>query len=201
VATTKTVLRLSNLEINEVNRVLQAVADRLDKQEGWRGTPEFQADINLNDNKATNVAEAVEDDDAVNLGQASSAVTDATGAVTGTIFAGIGFSQLFVSSPQIITATGALTLAHGLSSKPVLYLSYLVCVTAELGYSIGDEILHGVVQSTLLTNGGCSISPDTTDLNIRFGLANPTFVVINKTTGAAAIITQANWNIIFRAWA
>jgi hypothetical protein len=199
VATTKTVLRLTSLELNEVNRLLQAVADRLDKNEGWRGTPEFQADINLNSNKATNVADAVDTGDAVNLGQSSSAITTATG----TIFSGIGFSQLFESAQQVITTAGALTIAHGLGKPPVLVRPHLICVTGESNYTADDILMDGfsIAPVVGITNQAISIKADSTNLIIRFGNNNPVFQTIDAVSGSNVGLTNTNWKIIFRAWA
>lgn len=103
------------------------------------------------------------------------------------------FTKSFVSSGQTITAAGALTLAHGLGTTPTLLAATLVNTTAELGYSIGDKF-------ALFNSNVLSIVPDATNLNIRFGSVGP-FAIPHKTTGVATTITNADWNIVFSAWA
>lgn len=50
--TSKQVYRVSDIQLQYI---LNSISDRLDKVEGWRGTPEFQADVDLNTNLLTNV--------------------------------------------------------------------------------------------------------------------------------------------------
>lgn len=198
-ATTKTVYRLSNLDLNELNRAFQSISDRMDKQEGWRGTPEFQADIDLKSNKATNVATATADEDAVNLGQTTDSITTATG----TVFAGIGFSQLFESAEQTITAGGLLTLAHGLDTEPILYECFIVNQTPEFGF-IADDVTavpHFSSSSSALDSQGVAILADDTNIYVQYGNAATTFRVIRIDTGGSANITNASWTFFVRAWA
>ena len=250
-ATTKEIYRLNSLNVEEINRLLQRLQDRLDKIEGWRGTPEFQADISLNSNKVTEVADATADTDSPNLGQTSEGVlttrgdliyrdattvtrlalgaanrflgsdgTDAAwtdpataaqikaGASNSALIApaqfldAIGFSAYFESAVQTITPAGALTLAHGLGRKPIVFQVILKNVTAELGYSIGDEIPVALMDIGGSTSRGVSIVPDTTNLNIRYGSSVGVWCVPNKTTGSGTTaIVDSRWNAIFRAWA
>lgn len=104
----------------------------------------------------------------------------------------------FQSGEQTITIAGSLTLAHGLGAQPKKYQAFLKCLTAEGGYSIGDET-H-VKDYDTNSNGdghGCQIVPDATNLNIRFGSYR--LNILNKTTGQNFVITPANWAAIFRA--
>ncbi len=59
-ATSKQVYRVADLALQFI---LNSISDRLDKMEGWRGDPEFQADVNLNDNKLTHVGAGSDDSD------------------------------------------------------------------------------------------------------------------------------------------
>jgi hypothetical protein len=65
----KETYRISTNSTREINNVLSFIADRLDRLEGWRGTPEFQADVSLEGNQLTEVAEGVLDDDGVSFSQ------------------------------------------------------------------------------------------------------------------------------------
>jgi len=113
------------------------------------------------------------------------------------------FSTSYTSPEQTITSAGALTLAHGLGVMPSLIQSRLVCKTAELGYSIGDEVIiasaHDGVSSA--DNVGMSATLDSTNISIRYGSLVAAFAILNKTTGAGANITNANWKLVVRAWA
>lgn len=107
----------------------------------------------------------------------------------------------FVSGQQTITAAGALTLAHGLGVKPTLVMVKLHCVTAEHGYNIGDEQFVFANNGNLSTAWTHSIVPDATNLNVRFGSANPTYQGIDQSSGSGVGLTNANWTAIFMAWA
>jgi hypothetical protein len=128
--------------------------------------------------------------------------TDSTRALTSDkLLAALGFSAYFQSAAQTITAGGALTIAHGLGRKPILAQFYLVCTTAELGYSIGDEVFVGNGHSsTTADNYGIAYTPDVTNINIRYGSNANVFRLINKTTGAGIAITAANWTLLIRVW-
>lgn len=111
------------------------------------------------------------------------------------------FTKSFTSSNQTITAAGALTLAHALGVMPTLVQVRLKCTTAELGYSIGDEVIANPMVSHTSSSRGVSVVPDATNLNIRFGSDANSLSVIRKDTGAIADITNASWAAIFKAWA
>ncbi len=67
--------RLDGL-VDQLNRVLVQITDRLDQMEGHRGTPKFWADVDLNDNKLENVEAATVDSDAPNWGQIPKTAAD-----------------------------------------------------------------------------------------------------------------------------
>jgi hypothetical protein len=106
------------------------------------------------------------------------------------------FTQSFESTQQTITLAGALTIAHGLGVAPKLYQPYLQCTTAELGYSIGNEILWFPNTND---NRGLSLVADATNLVVRFGSGD--LNIIRKDTGVANNITSASWRLVLRAWA
>jgi hypothetical protein len=112
------------------------------------------------------------------------------------------FSSSFTSANQTITAAGSLTLAHGLGTVPSFVQSRIKNTTAELGYSIGDELI--VNPHNTDANGGAargsSNVPDATNLNIRYGSNSNTFNILRKDTGASANITNSSWVAIFKAW-
>jgi len=112
-------------------------------------------------------------------------------------------TKYFESAEQTITAGGPLTIAHGLGVKPKLVLPFLVCKTAEDGYSVGDIVPVNMADNTSGggTNSGQSIEADATNILIRFGTTAASYSYMNKSTGAGADITNGNWKFIARAWA
>lgn len=115
------------------------------------------------------------------------------------IYNALGFSAGVGLGPYSITSGGALTIAHGLPRRPagVPIMAEMECTTAEFGYSIGDRLPivcnTPVVNSGLATGYGIDVVPDATNLNVRFG--NGGIVLFRKDTGAAVIITNANWSV------
>lgn len=115
----------------------------------------------------------------------------------------VAFTKKYVSGQQTLVSAGLVTLAHGLGAKPTGVNVSIVCITAEAGYSVGDEIF---VPETMDDTGaagtrGISIVPDATNLNIRQASnASGAWALVHKTTGAGAGLTPANWRFIVRAW-
>jgi len=126
-------------------------------------------------------------------------VTDGAGQLS---FATGVFTENFVSSEQTLTAQGTLTLAHSLSSKPLLMSAHIICKTAEFGYSIGDEVeVSNILDAA--NNGGFSMHPDATNLEIQYGQLSTVFRVLKRsaTVGQTTNITAANWKFVAKAWA
>lgn len=106
----------------------------------------------------------------------------------------------FTSSAQTITSGGLLTLAHGLDAAPRMVRLRLKCTTAEQNYSIGDEI----IVSENSTAGASfqrftGIRVDATNVYIRFSSNAGVFSTANATTGAATVLTNANWELYVEA--
>jgi hypothetical protein len=116
------------------------------------------------------------------------------------------FTRSFESSPQTITAAGALTLAHALTTTPPLVVALIRNVSAEHGYVANDTLfvnpsIHPDPGGAGATSRGLSLVADATNVNVRFGSdANP-IPLLHKTTGSANSITPSNWRLIIRAWA
>lgn len=107
----------------------------------------------------------------------------------------------FVSSQQTITAAGSLTLAHGLGVQPKLFQLFLKCVTSEGGYTAGDIIQINSGTQGISTGQGTSVTSDATNVYIKFGSNAVTYGITNKSDGTNFGITNANWNLIVKAWA
>lgn len=108
----------------------------------------------------------------------------------------------YESTAQTITAGGSLSLAHGLGAAPKNIWMKAVCQTGEFNWSAGDEYFMDTNTQTIGANGaGASVQVNATNLLIRFGdhaTLMPQY--IDKTTGASANHTIANWKIKFGAW-
>jgi hypothetical protein len=112
------------------------------------------------------------------------------------------FSGFFTSTNITITAGGQVVNAHGLGASPSLIQARIKCTSADQNYSVNDEAIVSFGATDSSANIGVSVVPDATNLDIRFGsgTGGSTFVVPNKTTGAAGGIDNTKWQFIIRAW-
>lgn len=111
-----------------------------------------------------------------------------------------GAPTTFTSTDQTITAAGSLTLAHSLGSAPKKVWAALVCQSAEANYSSGNVVpidFQYIPGGSYNTGFSCTV--DATNLNIRYGSTASTFTVLDKTSGSATGITNANWKVRFYA--
>ncbi|WP_276199671.1 pyocin knob domain-containing protein [Chelatococcus sp. XZ-Ab1] len=106
----------------------------------------------------------------------------------------------FVSSEQTITALGTITLAHGLGVEPRIAQPYLICKTANAGYSVGDVLASASYVHTEAGVGhfGVTIKKDATNVVIK--IANG-IKVANFANGAGDAITLGSWRLVVRALA
>lgn len=112
---------------------------------------------------------------------------------------GFPFTRAYdnTGSPAVITSAGSISLTHGLGAAPSLLQLSLVCVTGEADYSTGDVI---AISAGSNSNRGVSATLTSTSIVIRFGSDANAFQAAHKTTGATTALTNANWNLIVRAW-
>jgi hypothetical protein len=131
---------------------------------------------------------------------------DSSSAVTIYTEAAIAMSailtQQYLSSQQTITSAGTLTLAHGLSSTPILFNFSLICKTAEGGYSIDDVVQIAVpAQVSATATRGASVVADATNINVSYCSTSNVFEIIRKDTGANFSTTNGSWRFLIGAWA
>lgn len=118
----------------------------------------------------------------------------ATIACSGTAFFTMQGSYSYDSGAQTVTTGGALTLAHGLGVDPTL--SEMECtltnVTNEANWTTGQvmKIPYGGYQNAAESNN-FTMRPDATNLNLQYG--STAIAGVNRTTGAIATLTPANW--------
>lgn len=110
------------------------------------------------------------------------------------------FTESFTSADQVITSSGTLTIAHGLSSAPIIIIAQLVCVTAENNFSPGDVINIGY-GTTSGVNRLAQVRPDATNLNVIYGSSGSVFTLLDETSGVRSTITNANWRLRLTAFA
>lgn len=129
----------------------------------------------------------------------------------------------FISAAQTITSNGTLSLPHGLvranaNVTPKIIQAYIQNVTPEANYSANDLLQVSTIpyfrysfssgqdgsNLTFLTGAtelqyGCSIVPDTANINITFATSANVFYIMDKTSHASFGITNNNWQIYFTA--
>lgn len=116
--------------------------------------------------------------------------------------AGVGpvLTKYYESPEQTIGSAGARSFPHGLGVVPKLWQAFLVCKVAEAGFSIGDVIIANMGPDAAVSTG-VSIFPNATNIDLRYGANGTVFLAANKTSGAAATLTNSSWALIVRAWA
>lgn len=113
----------------------------------------------------------------------------------------------YESANQAITTSGTLTLAHGLGVEPQIVMLVLECTTAEFNYSVGDRMIVNLSMTGFNNGQDVGVEIDSTNVTVRFGDGAGTapvgkiFSLPNKTTRARAVLTNANWELIVRAFA
>jgi hypothetical protein len=134
---------------------------------------------------------ALKDDKIVKADTANTANSVATTNLTG----------IFESAEQsAFNANTILTVAHGLGARPRFAFARLRCVTAELGYNVGDETDGNFLDNDGSSSASLPARADTRNLYYAYGDAVPEVVRQVASTGADwARITPANWRLVFRA--
>lgn len=110
----------------------------------------------------------------------------------------------YLSSPIAITAGGTFSLTHGLGQKPKYVTMYAKCLTADLGYSVGDEveIPNGGIQVGGGIAYGVQLVTGATMITGKFAGTTGPIVVLNKSTGGGpSSLTAAYWALYVRAFA
>lgn len=129
----------------------------------------------------------------------------ADGVITGPkLAADVPFRASFTSAEQTITSAGTLSIAHGLGSSPALIQVKLICKIAELGYSIGDEVVVNPAANNVsgaLANRGVSCILNATNIIVRYANSAAVFEVVDAATGGTAQLTNGNWRMVVGAFA
>ena len=105
----------------------------------------------------------------------------------------------FTSTEQTVTVDTVLNVAHGLGVLPKLVQVALRCKSADLGYSVNDEVLAGGwgLNGTG-PDSGVIMQMDTTNVTIVQGSSA---TLISQSTLNAGNIDPTKWKWVVRAWA
>lgn len=112
-------------------------------------------------------------------------------------------TKQFTSASTSYTNGGFITLAHGLGETPKFVQIVCVCKVANLGYSVGDEVVpnNGASTTGSLSSSGFSYYWDSTNVYIQIGLNGLSLHQKSATAGAYASASSTNWNVKARAFA
>jgi len=103
----------------------------------------------------------------------------------------------FISTEQTVAADALLDIAHGLSAIPPLIQVVLRCTTANIGYSVNDELVVFQSQHADAVDTGVSVGSDSTNV---FIIQGATINLKDKSTFNDASITVGSWRWVARAW-
>jgi len=103
-------------------------------------------------------------------------------------------NRVYTSSAYSITTSGSASITHSLGTSPDLIQCKLRCITAELGYSVGDEVVIAPSSADL------SVKMTSTTITAYYGSQTGVFSILNTSTRALTQITNGNWRLIITAW-
>lgn len=109
----------------------------------------------------------------------------------------LGISTFTSGAHTPVSISSAFSDAHGLGNLPTTFLAqgYLKCLTAELGYSIGDTVVISTINGFGGSSGaGGSVWVSNTNIGVTISGGNG-MGVANKSTGQSGAITPANWSV------
>lgn len=115
------------------------------------------------------------------------------------------FTKEYVSGVIPRTA-GALTpLSHGFGSPPKSVQLYLLCVVADAGWVVGDEVDIATADYSASTSEmrNAAFSKSAAEIKVKVTANANGFVITHASTGGAVSIPPANtnWELRLRAWA
>lgn len=99
---------------------------------------------------------------------------------------------------QTITNATVTTVAHGFDAIPTEVYAYLSCVTADLGYAVGDRVLAPAFEDA----SDYGIQTFVNGASIGFVVGANGIRIMDRTGGTIgqfAAITNARWSMILRA--
>ncbi|MEK7424649.1 MAG: hypothetical protein AAB131_12535 [Actinomycetota bacterium] len=116
---------------------------------------------------------------------------------SGTLKIGSLISRFESSEQTVPTATNTMSVAHGGTRVPDVFQVFLRCKTAELGYSVGDEVL--IKDDLGDTTRGHQLQANATNVVWRYLPGSSAAPSVRNGSNVAAVITAANWRAVFKA--
>ena len=107
------------------------------------------------------------------------------------------FLETAESGPMAITIGTDHAWAHGLSGRPHGVTVIFECITAENGWSVGDEVMFGPGLRGD-SNAGHYTHADASTVTV--GVYAGHIAWANKSNRIGAVMTPANWQMKIRAW-
>lgn len=112
------------------------------------------------------------------------------------------FNTISINTGLVVGVMGGsaiFTQAHGLGAKPSLVRVVMLCNTADLGYTAGDELDIFCIRSNATNNNSSAVTSDATNIVITLTSAAGNEIP-NKGTGSFAAMAEANWSLKIYAW-
>ena len=105
----------------------------------------------------------------------------------------------YVSPATGITAGTAGTVSHVLGVRPETLTIYLLCGTGEVGYTAGDYLLyHNGLDANSASVYGLNVAATSTSV-LSYVIGTNGLRSLNLSTGAAVVLTLANWSLVIVA--
>jgi hypothetical protein len=110
------------------------------------------------------------------------------------------FQRGFTSAPQAYANGGLVGVSHGLGGVPALFSVTALCVSPDLGYVAGHQLmLNDVVE---VSGGGWGINLLADSSGVLWAIvATSGISVVRLDTRAVGTLNPAKWQLVFRAFA
>lgn len=111
----------------------------------------------------------------------------------------LGLSAYAESAPTTITLGGLHTFTHGLST-PVFVQAHLKCISADVGYAVGEEVHLQLITDTgtLSQVYGGTVGYDATTAFAKISASG--IAMLNKSSGAYGTIDSTKWQLILKVF-
>lgn len=110
------------------------------------------------------------------------------------------FTKKYEPAPVSIALNTTYTFTHGLGGIPILRLYSLVCISAERGWAVGDEIDFGHGTENYNGDDAPAIAANSTTITVRIP-STQLLNTIGLNGSSRAALTVANWNLRVKAYA
>lgn len=105
--------------------------------------------------------------------------------------------RVVTSGALPLSVGGSLSFAHGLGAKPSKVALVFTCLSADMGFAVGDEVFLGLIGA--VGDNGFTVYADATSVVLRQTLAS-TIRLNSKTTGGVSAVVLGSWSVKIRAF-